>query len=74
MKTHCNQKTFEFQTQNPRKIVAHFNGGNISCDAGGLLLKQTEQATGIINQFADRTSAVTMRANQLRLWFSSVHN
>jgi len=52
METHCNQKTFEFQTQNPRKIVAHFNGGNISSDAGGLLLKQTGQATGIINQFA----------------------
>ena len=52
MKTHCNQETFEFQTENSRKIVAHFNGGNISSDAGGLLLKQTEQATGIINQFA----------------------
>ncbi|GAJ03636.1 unnamed protein product, partial [marine sediment metagenome] len=53
MKTHCNQKTFEFQTENPRKIVAHFNGGNISSDSGGLLLKQTEQAAGIIAQFAD---------------------
>ena len=52
MKTHCNQKTFEFQTENSRKIAAHFNGGNISSDAGGLLLKQTEQATGIIAQFA----------------------
>ena len=76
MKTHCNQKTFEFQAENSRKIVAHFNGGNISSDAVGVLLKQTEQATGIIAQFAacftDRTSAATMRANQLRLWFSSV--
>ncbi|MBA7705406.1 IS1380 family transposase ISVsp8 [subsurface metagenome] len=52
MKTHCNQKTFEFQAENSRKIVAHFNGGNISSDAGGILLKQAEQATGIIAQFA----------------------
>lgn len=52
MKTDCNQKTFEFQAANSRKIVAHFNGGNISSDAGGLLLKQTEQTTGIIAQFA----------------------
>ncbi len=52
MKTHCNQKTLEFQTENSREIVAHFNGGNISSDSGGLLLKQTEQATGIISQFA----------------------
>ena len=42
MKTHCNQKTFEFQTENSRKIAAHFNGGNISSDSGGLLLKLTE--------------------------------
>ena len=52
MKTYCNQKTFEFQAENSRKIVAHFNGGNISSDAGGVLLKQTEQDTGIIAQFA----------------------
>ena len=52
MKTHCNQKTFEFQTKNSRKIVAHFNGGNISSDSGGLLLQQTERITGIISQFA----------------------
>jgi len=52
MKTHCNQKTFEFQTENSRKIMAHFNGGNISSDSGGLLLRQTERITGIIAQFA----------------------
>jgi len=39
MKTRCNQKIFEFRTENSRKIAAHFNGGNISSDSGGLLLK-----------------------------------
>ncbi len=53
MKTHCNQKTFEFQTKNSRKIIAHFNGGNISSDSGGLLLQQAERITGINSQFAD---------------------
>jgi hypothetical protein len=52
MKTHCNQKTFYFQTENPRKIVAYFNGGNITSDASGLLLQQAERITGIISQFA----------------------
>ena len=52
MKTHCNQKTFEFQTENSRKIMAHFNGGNISSDSGGLLLQQTERITSIVSQFA----------------------
>ena len=53
MKTHCNQKTFEFQTENLHKIIAHFNGGNISSDSGVLLLQQTERITGIISQFAN---------------------
>lgn len=56
MKTQCkekdNTKTFAFQTENPRLIIAHFNGGNITSDAGGLLLQQTERITGIIKKFA----------------------
>jgi hypothetical protein len=52
MKTQCKQETFLFQTQNRRELVAHFNGGNITSDAGGLLLQQTERATGIIKRFA----------------------
>jgi hypothetical protein len=53
MKTHCTQRSLEFQTQNKRHLVAHFNGGNICSDAGGLLLQQTEKLTGIIRGFAD---------------------
>jgi len=52
MKTHCNQKSFLFPSQNRRKTVAHFDGGAITSDAGGLLLRQVEQATGILRQFA----------------------
>jgi hypothetical protein len=52
MKTHCNPQTFLFQAQTKRKLVAHFNGGNICSDAGGLLLQQTERLTGIIRRFA----------------------
>lgn len=52
MKTQCKQETFLFQTQNRRELVAHFNGGNITSDAGGLLLQQTERITAIIRRFA----------------------
>jgi hypothetical protein len=52
MKTQCKQETFLFQIQKRRELVAHFNGGNITSDAGGLLLQQTERATGIIKRFA----------------------
>jgi len=52
MKTDCKQKTFLFQAQIKRDLVAHFNGGSISSDGGGLLLQQTEKITGIIKKFA----------------------
>jgi hypothetical protein len=52
MKTQCKSQALLFQTQNRRQLVAHFDGGNICSDAGGLLLRQTEEATRIIRKFA----------------------
>ena len=53
MKTQCNAKTFPFPSEISRDIVAKFDGGTITSDAGGLLLQQTERLTGIVSQFAD---------------------
>ena len=55
MRTHCNQKTLEFQTENSRKIVAHFNSGNISSDSADLLLEHTVEEL-----IAQRTFAVAL--------------
>ncbi len=52
MKTQCKPEALLFQTQNRRELVAHFDGGNICSDGGGLLLQQTERITGIIKRFA----------------------
>ena len=52
MKTQCNENTFPFQSEISREIVAKFDGGTITSDAGGLLLQKIEQLTGIISQFA----------------------
>jgi hypothetical protein len=52
MKTPCNQDSFLFPELNSREVVARFDGGTITSDAGGLLLRQVEQATGIVRQFA----------------------
>ena len=52
METHCKSKALLFQTQNKREVLAHFDGGNICSDGGGLLLQQTERITGIIRKFA----------------------
>ena len=48
----CNQQSFGFHSLGRRDVVAKFDGGRISSDAGGLLLRETERITGIIRQFA----------------------
>jgi hypothetical protein len=53
MKTECTGNSFDFQPLFRRDVVAQFNGGKITSDAGGLLLRETERATRIIRQFAD---------------------
>jgi len=52
MATECNQKTFAFHPLGRRAVVARFDGGRITSDAGGLLLRETERLTGIVRQFA----------------------
>jgi len=52
MMTNCNGQSLQMQTENRRTLVASFDGGQICSDAGAILLKQVEQATGIIQQFA----------------------
>ena len=42
----------DFSALGPRQIVGSFDGGDISSDGGALLLRQVEQITGIIRQFA----------------------
>ena len=52
MKTECTQKTFEFQGLGRRSVVAQSNGGDITSDAGALLLREQEHASGVIRRFA----------------------
>ena len=53
MQTQCTQRTFEFEALGRREVVARFDGGPITSDAGGLLLRQIEQQAGIIRQFSE---------------------
>src|SRR5262245_39604769 len=48
MTTECNQSSFEFHCLNQRKVIAKFDGGNITSDAGILLLREVEKRTGLI--------------------------
>jgi len=52
MTTECNARTFDFQGLGSRVVTARFDGGAITSDAGGLLLREVEAKTGILRRFA----------------------
>ena len=52
MTAECNQFVFGFHPQKRREIRAQFDGGAITSDGGGLLLRDVEKRIGILRQFA----------------------
>jgi len=50
--TECNTQEFAFQGLGSRVVTARFDGGAITSDAGGLLLREVEAKTGILRRFA----------------------
>ena len=52
MTTECNAREFDFQALGSRAVTARFDGGAITSDAGGLLLREVEAKTGILRRFA----------------------
>ena len=64
MTTHCAPDQLEFQSFGRRQVTGRFDGGGLTSDGGGLLLREVEQR---LDLFADRTSTATLRANQLRI-------
>ena len=52
MTTECNGKPFEFHPLDKREVRAGFEGGAITSDGGGLLLREIEKRTAIVERFA----------------------
>ena len=52
MPTQCNREFLGFHPLGKREVRGQFDGGAITSDAGGLLLREVEKRTGIIAQFA----------------------
>jgi hypothetical protein len=52
MKTECTAGQLEFHGLGRRAVVGGFNGGKISSDSGGLLLREVEQRTHILKRLA----------------------
>ncbi len=52
MPTECSAELFEFAAVEGRAVVAGFDGGAITSDAGALLLGATDRAIGLLGGFA----------------------
>src|SRR5215813_10952464 len=50
--TECKPQQYEFHGLGNREVIGRFDGGDITSDAGGLLLRELELRTGILQQFA----------------------
>jgi hypothetical protein len=52
MPTECNPEQLEFARVEGRRVVAGFDGGAVTSDAGGLLLGATDRAIGLVRRLA----------------------
>ena len=59
MKTECTAGQLEFHGLGRRAVVGQFDGGKISSDSGGLLLREVEQRTH--NSFCERVIGTLRR-------------
>jgi DDE family transposase len=53
MQTECSADLFGFACVESRAVVAGFDGGTMTSDAGALLLGATDQAVGLVDRFAE---------------------
>ena len=52
MQTECYQESFGFKTLGRREVVGHFDGGAITSDGGGLLLREVDDRLRLLERFA----------------------
>jgi hypothetical protein len=52
MPTQCNAEQLQFSGVERRRVVAGFDGGRVSSDAGALLLGRTDEAIGLVDRLA----------------------
>ncbi len=52
--TECTAEKIEFHAFGRREVIGKFDGGLISSDGGGLLLRETELRTGMLSRLAEQ--------------------
>ena len=50
--TECNEQSWLFQELGSRKVEADFEGGYLSSDGGGLILREFEHHSGLLRDLA----------------------
>lgn len=50
--TECTQASFEFEAHFSRQVTASFDGGTLTTDGGGLLLRQVDRRLGLLKRLA----------------------
>jgi Transposase DDE domain group 1 len=50
--TECTQSEFQFAAHLSRQVVARFDGGTITTDGGGLLLRETDRRLNLLPRLA----------------------
>ena len=53
MTTQCNATKLTFQELDSREVVGRFDGGEITSDAGGVLLREVEKRTRILGRMSE---------------------
>lgn len=53
MRTECNPDQLEFHPLGRRDVIGRFDGGRITSDGGGLLLREVEQRIGLFQRMAE---------------------
>ena len=51
--TECNRQSLSFSSLGRQKITANFDGGRLTSDAGGLLLREADRQLGLTAELAD---------------------
>ena len=53
MTTQCSESKLVFHELDSREVEARFDGGEITSDAGGILLREIEKRTGILGRMSE---------------------